>query len=783
MSEHQATLAHSATAHAAGAVRPRVSADSFRNLTARLKKSDLHIPTLMPVLASVPDVTEATIVPPTIEVLATPEIVSEAPPEKVAAPASVDDTFTAQGFDDNVSDLAEVEAKLEIEPAQPVIAEYVAPTEIVEVLAVEPQELLPIDPIVDAAIVPVDLTPLEQVVETADEPAVELLAGVAPVSAVLPEPAVEAQLQEEFAHVALEPVVTPGEEIVPLPVEVASVAPIELMPIEVVSVELASANAIPDELKLADVAPVDVVPMELETIAVAPVEIAAVEVSDVDLQVVDTNVALTQRFPDLPEFVPNPVPVVARESSEPALKGSFADNFTYVPEPGKEDAPKLDLADMSEAIKQEVSQRATELALENNWRLLLAKPTAEDRSTYLREAGEYHAADDEWNKPAPEHDLSQIEPDTTIDFKTDVEPLIVDTLSIAPIERSLVESLPVASGQDLSELSRSLLDMMAAGNTSGLPQERALAADTLLRIVPRLELKAVMLLAQRLAMMDNPPHLLVTRLIRDARVQVAGPLLEDCAHIPDKDLESVVQEGEPEKLRLIARRRKLSRAISDVLIKSGDPSVVLTLVRNAEAEISHDGFESLLVLCQNQPDLLAPLATRHDLSAPMAFEMFWLAPAQLRRFILSRFLTDSETLTKILKITLATNLGEEGEAEPLSQHAMLEALERAARGLTEVASEELANLLQVSAATVARILSDLAGDPMIIMLKAAGYPRSAVSGLLKRMQDADLPLISRERDVSELQAMFETLSFNKARILLTYWDWAQKKLGPYAPVQ
>ena len=55
--------------------------------------------------------------------------------------------------------------------------------------------------------------------------------------------------------------------------------------------------------------------------------------------------------------------------------------------------------------------------------------------------------------------------------------------------------------------------------------------------------------------------------------------------------------------------------------------------------------------------------------------------------------------------------------------------------------------------------------------------------VLKRMQDADLPLVTRERDIGELQSMFETLSFNKARILLTYWDWAQGKTGPYATVQ
>ena len=55
-------------------------------------------------------------------------------------------------------------------------------------------------------------------------------------------------------------------------------------------------------------------------------------------------------------------------------------------------------------------------------------------------------------------------------------------------------------------------------------------------------------------------------------------------------------------------------------------------------------------------------------------------------------------------------------------------------------------------------------------------------GLLKRMSEPELPIISRLRDLDDLQSIFETMSFTKARILLTYWDWAQCKSGPYAPV-
>ncbi len=654
-------------AHIDVSTRRRISADAFRNLTSRLKKSDVHIPEMASqIVALAPEPIEVFASEPVIQL----EIVAE--PEPIAAIVEA------------------IEAG--IEPT--VIAEAaVEPTVIAEAA---------VEPIVEIAVEP-ELQETAPSVEVL-EPVLELVA----VGEISAEPVLDAVLEPVFAYPPLQhpPGFTPAPEI-----EVSAVH------VENVSVHTA-------------VEPVD------------------------------------ERLDNVEEIV------------VPKLEGEFAENFTYLPEAGEEKA-KVDLVGVEEAIKREVAERAAELELENIWRLLLAKPTGEDRSRYLREAAEIHAADEDWNKPAPEHDLSRIEATPVSDVPDEAEvSQIVENQS----DQSVESVLQVSEGQDMGELARSLLDMMASGTASGLPQERALAADTLLRLVPRLDLKPLIMLSQRLAIMEAPPYLLVSRLIRDQRVEVAGPLLEDCPHITDKDLESVVAEAEPAKLRMISRRRNLRRAISDALIKSCDPSVVLTLVRNMTAEISHDGFQSLLLLAEDNPDLLAPLATRQDLGAQFAFELFWLAPSQLRRFILSRFLTDSETLTKILKITMATKVEDDREAEPINQHVLLEGLERAARGHVEVAAEELSGTMDVSEATILKILGDVQGEALIVLLKTAGYPRSALPGLLKRMQDAELPLIARDRDIEELQTLFETLSFNKARILLTYWDWAQAKTGPYAPV-
>jgi uncharacterized protein (DUF2336 family) len=466
------------------------------------------------------------------------------------------------------------------------------------------------------------------------------------------------------------------------------------------------------------------------------------------------------------EEPPSPEPEEIAVVEEPALEGSFEDNFTFVPETGHDETAP-DPAAQEEAARKEVAERALQLELENIWRLLLAKPTMDDRAQYLKEAAEIYEGDGAWEALSSDHDLSRV-----------AERMTEDGLGIADV----LANVDGTSAVDADQLARFLIDLMAAGGGSGQPQERALAANTLLRLLPRLDVASVEKIARRLTMMDHPPHLLVARLIRDPRIEVSSPLLMDCSQISDKDLEAVIKEGDPEQLRLVARRRKLSPAVSEALIRSGEASAVLTLVRNTAAQISHDGFLSLLLLCENNPDLLAPLATRPDLGSAMAFELFWQSPPQLRRFILSRHLTDSEVLSKILRITAAANIEPHHTTDAMSQHELLEALERATRGHVEIAVEDVARILRLSPATVTRILNDLSGEAVVIMLKAAGYPRSAMTGLLTRMQAADMPLIARDRDVNELQIMFETLSFNKAQVLLTYWDWAQGKLGPYMPL-
>ncbi len=363
-----------------------------------------------------------------------------------------------------------------------------------------------------------------------------------------------------------------------------------------------------------------------------------------------------------------------------------------------------------------------------------------------------------------------------------------DAFSIIP-DPAAQRAVPLTPQQEAesAELAQSLMDMMAASASGGQPQERALAADTLLRLLPRLPPRTRTTLAERLTMMDAPPPFLVTKLSADGDLAISGPLLEDCMHITDDNLLQLIDSGNGDKRRLIARRRRISKPVSEALAATDDTSVLLTLVRNQGAEISQDGFSLLAHSAADSMEILTPLCTRQDLPVHFAFELFWLAPAQLRRYLLSRFLTDSENLTKILRITMDSHGEEQAPAPGVDLEAVGKALMRFMSDDASMADRDeqvstLASAAKIKPATVERILQDDQGEPLMALLKVVGVPRSMLEADMPRLTKGAQRLIDPSRSLAEVQAVFDQLSFTKARILLTYWDWSTTKSGPYAAV-
>ncbi len=304
-----------------------------------------------------------------------------------------------------------------------------------------------------------------------------------------------------------------------------------------------------------------------------------------------------------------------------------------------------------------------------------------------------------------------------------------------------------------------------------------------LRLIARMPPKSVLALAERFSLMEEPPGLIIKQLIAHPNEEVAALVLEKCANVTDQDLLELIMQGSENKRLMVARRRHVSSALVDALISRGGASVYLTIVRNPGADISYDAFIELCELAKNQPSLQAPLATRTNTPAPVAFELFWFLPSELRRYVLSRFLTDSETLTKILKITLAVDASAANDVteRKFPPRARIEELVGLIEeGLTPEASRLMAGLSGICEACARRLIADPDGEPLTIVMKAMGATRALFAAAIERWQTSTSAMLRTDRNLDELRNLFDSMSFNKARVLLTYWDWAARKAGPYA---
>jgi hypothetical protein len=753
----------------------RITADSFRLLIARLKKTPAPI-------------AQAEL-PPEPAILDSLEILEETLISAPVAEIEQPDDYASQ---DIVFAPPEVAAKkpwawlTPTDPVEATVFDSLPEAETVPAVEREPWLEIPFEELFAA---PATIEPEPETASLEPE-AITAESEVAWVEPEIPSPEPAAVVPEpELAMV--EPEITAPEPVEVLPEPELAMAEPELVPPEpaaIIEPELAIV-----ELEAALPEPVTVIPEpELEAVELEPALPEPIDVvSEPELAVAEPVIAAPEPETSAPEPVaaaasPDPeviIPEPVAVAPEPAAVAPTPEIET--PKPAGE-KPSLrrksqvpngklgeDLLPVSGMLVQGIGEVS---------KAVFTTPSPADRAAFLAEVAALAAADAAWEKNKADLPLiiadAVAKPKPHLRRAKPVDDPFAKLASEEPVHKPAGEN----ADDDAGELARSLLDMMLSNPSAGQPQERALAADALLKLVPRIPLKSLVMVVDRLSIMESPPHLLVSKLINDPRIEVAGPLLELCNHISDQVLGKVIATGQVSLMRLIARRRSISATLSDQLIEFDDPSVILTLVRNSGANFSHNVFPRLADHAQRHHALLAPLATRPDLPAPIAFELFWFVPAELRRYLLSRFLTDSETLTKILKITHAMGGGEQGAETRFPDREQIESfIEFLNAGKLPEAANILAEIAAIQPENAVRIIGDANGEPLTIALKAIGTNRVRFGEIIDILKASDFGIIASARSTAELQNIFDSMSFNKARVLLTYWDWAVLKSGPYAP--
>ncbi len=322
--------------------------------------------------------------------------------------------------------------------------------------------------------------------------------------------------------------------------------------------------------------------------------------------------------------------------------------------------------------------------------------------------------------------------------------------------------------------------------------ERAMTAHLLADMLREAEPAERKRVAQRISGLAEIPAILARLLLRD-EVDVAEELLLNAATLSDADLLDCARLMNLEHRRLIALRRGVSEVVCDVLIEFGEVLVLECLLKNDEAKLSTGGIEAVVALTRGDPRLTTMLLRRPELRPAHAYVLFWWADAEARWVILQRFAVSREVLQEATSDIFAMAAAEHWQ-EPLSRKA-LQFIERrqrnraaadrspydnleaavaaAADGLSREVAEEISYLSGLKPMTGAKIFTDSGGEPLAILCKATGLPKSAIRALwrgLKREEtEADgSPSGALERAI----LVYDMIAVDRAQTVLRYWNWS-----------
>ncbi len=210
-------------------------------------------------------------------------------------------------------------------------------------------------------------------------------------------------------------------------------------------------------------------------------------------------------------------------------------------------------------------------------------------------------------------------------------------------------------------LAEAMTNLFAGGSEGLSDRERALMADILQKVVVDLELSVRQSMSEKLADLPDAPADLIRFLAND-EASVAAPLLARSGVLRDDDLIEVIRHRTLEHQMAIAVRFSVSETVSGVLAKTGNASVIESLLRNENARLSQATLAYLVDESKRMDSFREPLLRREELGPKLAKRMFLWVSAALRNQIINRFDLDEATVDALLEEAALENI-EDSAAE------------------------------------------------------------------------------------------------------------------------
>jgi uncharacterized protein (DUF2336 family) len=344
----------------------------------------------------------------------------------------------------------------------------------------------------------------------------------------------------------------------------------------------------------------------------------------------------------------------------------------------------------------------------------------------------------------------------------------------------LEDALQRGSTDRRAETLRRITDLFLGSADRFTSAQVALFDDVIGCLIDRIETRALVELGQRLAPVANAPERVIRRLARNDAIAVAGPVLAQSTRLEDADLVDIAKSKGQAHLLAIAGRRALGQAVTDVLVRRGNPYVKRNVAANPAASFSAAGYGELLASARADGTLAERMVRRADIPPAQFCALLTQATEEVRARLIAA--APPERHAEIRRV-LERVSGEiaEGAAQPRDYGAAIRALlleyPSGSLGEKEVAQfaatkafERTVAALSLLAAVPADLVESLMTgerlEPVLILCKAvrSKWPTARAVLQLRPGPRVSAPALTEACDD------FTRLSPSSAQQMLHYWQ-------------
>ncbi len=355
-----------------------------------------------------------------------------------------------------------------------------------------------------------------------------------------------------------------------------------------------------------------------------------------------------------------------------------------------------------------------------------------------------------------------------------------------PLIDELEAALSSSTDSRRIEMLTHMTDLFIDGAERYSEEQVGVFDDVMVRLVSTIEAKARAMLAQRLAPIANAPSAVIHILAFDDDIAVAQPVLQHSQRLQDSALLASANTKSQQHLLAISKRRSLSEAVTDILVKRGDREVVHSVAKNAGARFSDAGFHTLVDRSAGDDDLATFVGKRRDIPRRQFLLLLEKASATVRARLTAENPQASATIEGVVAEVAGGIRENTRTSSPdfAAAQAAVEQLHRLRRiGEAEVCQyarerkfEETAIALSILCDTpidvVERALLDPGAEIVLILAKVAGLSATTTKAILL-LRAADRGMSAK--DLDQALASFHRLQPDTARRVLGFFRTRTKK--------